>query len=423
MTIGGALAFSPDGRMLAAGCSDGAVRRFDLRSGRELTPLTGQSSPIVALCWTPNGKRILSYGLDGRLSAWPARAGVQWQPKAGPLAGEALEGLWDVLRGDDPLDLFGCVQTLAASPSETVPFLRKRLSPVPKADEERINRLITDLQKGDYNTRKRAVIQLRKIGSAAAPALRRAQGRVGYDPVLQRLLFEFDNLAPPAEQVRAVRALRVLERIGNAEAGKLLKELAGGAAEAALTVQAKAALDRLARPQPAKAAPTEAALWEALAGEDSVAAYRAVRALANRPKAAALLRDRLKETVSRGAFNDDPKRVEKLIGDLDSDDFTVREQASKGLQNLGRVAVPSLRRALAGKGSLEVKKRLEKLLAAAGKSAPPEILRVGRALETLELMGGSEARQALEAMVKDARGTWLRQAVSESLGRQREGKR
>ena len=39
--------------------------------------------------------------------------------------------------------------------------------------------------------------------------------------------------------------------------------------------------------------------------------------------------ERLKEVVSKDTFNDDPKRVAKLIADLDSKTFTVREQANK----------------------------------------------------------------------------------------------
>ena len=55
------------------------------------------------------------------------------------------------------------------------------------------------------------------------------------------------NLARTAEGRRMLRALEVLERIGNADAGRLLKRLANGAADAALTQEAKASLDRLNR--------------------------------------------------------------------------------------------------------------------------------------------------------------------------------
>jgi hypothetical protein len=419
----GALAFAPGGRTLAVGCSDGAIRRFDLRTGRELTPLPGHNGAVIALCWARDGKRIHSYGLDGLSFGWRADPGREWQPKAGALSEAALEALWDILRGDDPRDLFGCVQTLAAAPAQAVPFLRKRLSPVPKAATARIEALVADIQKGDYNARKRAVRELRKIGADAAPALRRSQERGGYDELTRRLMFEFANLAPPAEQVRAVRALGVLERIGNAEARKLLEELARGSDEAVLTVHAKSALARFTLAEAAREAPAPEKLWEALADEDSATAYRAVRAAANRPSAAILLRDRLKDVVAKDTFNDDPQRVAKLIADLDSKTFKVRDQASKALRNLGRLVVPSLRKALKEKTGLESRRRLESLLEAAEKATPsPEILRIGRALETLELMDGVEAGQALEALTK-VQVKWLREAAAESLRRQRQGNR
>src|SRR5262249_15336090 len=123
----GALAYSSDGRTVAVGSTDGAVRRFDLRTGRELSPLSGHKGAVVALCWKPDGK-ILSYGEDNQLITWRLRPDREWQPKLGPLTAGALEGLWDVLQSDDPLDVFGSVQTLAANPAQTTPFLRKRLA-------------------------------------------------------------------------------------------------------------------------------------------------------------------------------------------------------------------------------------------------------------------------------------------------------
>jgi hypothetical protein len=116
--------------------------------------------------------------------------------------------------------------------------------------------------------------------------------------------------------------------------------------------------------------------------------------------------------------------VAKLMSDLDSEDFAVRDQASKDLRNLGRLIVPALRKALEGNPSLEGKRRLEELIEDAAKATPPpEMLRVGRALETLELIGGPDARQAMEALVKESRIKWLGEAAGESLRRQREEKR
>jgi hypothetical protein len=58
----------------------------------------------------------------------------------------------------------------------------------------------------------------------------------------------------------------------------------------------------------------------------------------------------------------DAKQVRRWIDDLDSSTFTVRDQATKELEKLGREAAPVLREALAGKPSAEARRRIEALL-------------------------------------------------------------
>ena len=417
----GALAFAPDGRTLAVGDTEGTVRRFDLRSGRELPPLPGHTGPVPALCWTPDGKSLLSFGADAQFFAWRADSARNWKPKNGPLSDSDLEALWDVVqRSEDALDQYGAVATLAAAPAQTVPYLSTRVAPIPKGNSERIDQLIADIQKGDYNARKRAVIELRKNGAAALPALRKTQER-GYEPFLRHLMMEFEALPQSSDQQRSLRALPLLEAIGNADARKLLADLAGGAAEAPLTIQAKAALERLGKSEAPAAALTPDALWEALAGEDSLAAQRAMRTLAQQPTNAAMLLERLQD--AKDALNDDPKRVAALIADLDSDDFAARERASKSLRNLGPRALSALRTALDAKAKdgLEIRRRLEELIEGAAKPIPlpPELLRVGRVLETLELMEGAEGTRALTTIADKGPAAWLRDAAGAALRRQR----
>jgi hypothetical protein len=50
-------------------------------------------------------------------------------------------------------------------------------------------------------------------------------------------------------RLRGLRAIEVLERVGTSEAREALKAVATGAPEAQLTGDAKASLERLARPK------------------------------------------------------------------------------------------------------------------------------------------------------------------------------
>jgi hypothetical protein len=68
-------------------------------------------------------------------------------------------------------------------------------------------------------------------------------------------------------------------------------------------------------------------------------------------------------TTSRRATDEDRKKIAGLIAALDSPRFETREQATKELEKIGFSAQAALEKALAGKPPLEVRTRIERLLA------------------------------------------------------------
>lgn len=60
----------PDGNQLASGGDDGAVRLWDVRSGERLFRLEGHAAGVRSLCWSPDGKLLASGGRDGRVVLW-----------------------------------------------------------------------------------------------------------------------------------------------------------------------------------------------------------------------------------------------------------------------------------------------------------------------------------------------------------------
>jgi HEAT repeat protein len=132
-----------------------------------------------------------------------------------------------------------------------------------------------------------------------------------------------------------------------------------------------------------------------------------------------LLNDRL-----RPAQPPDPERLRRLLADLDSDEFDVREAAARGLAELGEQAAPALRKSREAAPSAEVRRRLEGLLAdavLAGRRPvrSPETLRALRAVHVLEQVGTPEARHVLERLAQgapEARITTEARATLERLG-------
>jgi WD40 repeat protein len=53
-----ALAYSPDGRVVAVGCDDGRCRLFDAKSGLELTRIDGRPGPICSIAFSANGQQL-----------------------------------------------------------------------------------------------------------------------------------------------------------------------------------------------------------------------------------------------------------------------------------------------------------------------------------------------------------------------------
>src|SRR5262249_35638177 len=90
-------------------------------------------------------------------------------------------------------------------------------------------------------------------------------------------------------------------------------------------------------------------LWADLAGDDARKGQSAVWALAAPPQGAVpFLKEHLPPAVAA-----DPKRIERLMADLDSERFAERDAAARELRALGAEAEPGLRRAPHGAPSPE----------------------------------------------------------------------
>lgn len=117
---------------------------------------------------------------------------------------------------------------------------------VVEVDAERFAQLLKKLESARFQERKDATQELKKLGSSAEPALRKSLKENLSLETRRRLHALVDELSGD-EQLRCLRAIEVLECIANKQARDLLRRLSEGAAEAWLTEEARAKLQRLQR--------------------------------------------------------------------------------------------------------------------------------------------------------------------------------
>jgi WD40 repeat protein len=368
-----ALAFTPDGKHVLAGLAHGAVRVWDV-GGTELATLAGHENAVFDLAVAADGKTLASGSQGASVRLWDlaARKEVRQCRSGGGVGGVVLSPdgksvacgdgrqvrVFDVATGEARHTLLGHQATV----------LKLAFSPD--------GRLL--------------------VSSGADRAL---------------VVWDLEAGRPVA---RPITGRDTWFSLAMSADGKRL--LSGGSDTTAMLWDMEALSKPAAEAKPLAAEELDR-LWGDLGGDDLAAAHVAVWDLARQPKVEVYLKERLFGKQPAGL----EKRVRKLIEELDSDEFPVRENASKELRKLGPAVGPILNETLAGTPSLEVRRRIEFILeglkAQKDGLTPAEAIRGSRVILALEWVGTKDAQEVLRALVFTDPPSQLTAEAREALSR------
>ena len=476
-----AAAFTPDGRK-ALITSYHAVHIYDSVTGKELHQLTGHAGNQSDALVTPDGKTVIAGGVDGKILFWDLESGKEVKrlqaPKYsymklalspdGKLLAVATSDptrkpilIWDVASGKqvceialppkpelyaiyrigftpDGSGIYFCsgtdlnIPVFEVATGRLLYSLQETNGGVPAAEISADGRMMAAASMGHSlyfweiaTGRKRLV--LHDSGRSSA---------IAWSPNGRVLALINDGMhfgsSPNGQIERAVNrsVVRLIDPFSGKELHRLeghqgnvdsivwspdgKRVLSGSADSTGLIWEVPAWMYLPAKDQKIETA-TLKKLWEVLGTDDAEAAYQAIGKLIRSPAATqALIREKIKPVTTPDAGT-----VQRWINDLDNEKFAIRDRAAKGLQGLGEAAAPLLQAALGGKLSIEVRGRIEQMLAELKSSASR--ITAGRALEVLERIGGDESLKILTALAKGNEKSWLTHEASSALNRCKRG--
>lgn len=389
-------AFAPQGHTLAVAGPDGTVQLYDAATGlllrqwrwlKEEAKQGSNNSGVVALAFSPDGRSL---------------AGVGFTSLGGDRNGSTFIVLWETATGRERFNL-SAVFDIGGNGGDFA-FLALILDQFAMSLQFSPDGKMLAL--GSFTN-------LHLVDTATGKDVRSLSSRLC---IAKTGIFSRDGkLVFLGKQDGGIRVIDV-------STGRVIRELAGhddpvmtlalspdgknlasGSSDTTVLIWDMA---EISKPLPAaKSGALDAArldaLWNDLASPSGAKAYQAIYQLAADPQAAVpYLKARLKPFPHQ-----DPKVLDKLFEDLNSEKFSVREKANAELEKLGDLTLAGLQKRLAEKPTLEMRQRMEKLLAKLlAPVTAPELIRMFGAIEALERMGTPEAITILETLAGGAPG-------------------
>lgn len=290
--VGGTPSFSPDGRLVAANSNN--IRVWEAASGRVLIDLPRGSGGSDHITISNDGRRLACYGNE-RLTVWdlptnqeiatiPApkswhsdrpwlSGGLAFSPDGRTLAVGYADGtllgwsipaasdqskwteselatLWNDLGDQSPANAYPAVWQLASRPDDAVRLLRSKYPLIDAATPDEWKRLIAALDSQRFAERESATKRLRELGRAAIAPLRKAIEDKPSPEQIQRIESLLTDLDPPAgrpygEDLRAIRAVAILEACATEDARRLLTEWSERGSTPRLAHESAKSADRL----------------------------------------------------------------------------------------------------------------------------------------------------------------------------------
>lgn len=238
-------AFTPDGKLIAAGGTDQKVCLWEVATCKLVATLRGHRGSVTSLTFSPDGKSMLSCSADGTALLWSVAEALKLPTKASQKP-RTPEALWAELASEDGAAAELAMREMVSTPEATVAWLAKHLEAVKEAERATLNRLVEQLDSDNQGAREDATRQLIALEEQARAVVEAALKSESAEvrKLAARILAQLDQ-AVSGTEARPLRSVEVLELIGDAAAKKVLTRLAEGAAEARLTKEAAAALARL----------------------------------------------------------------------------------------------------------------------------------------------------------------------------------
>ena len=242
--------FSADERFLAAALVEGhRVVVMEMATRRIRCEFRAPDYAETVHAFSPDGRFLAGGSVDRSVLLWDLTGQAHGEPASVALSPKELAALWVDLTSAEGRTAQRAIWRLVAGAESAVPFLEKTLQ-APQVDQKRIAQLLHNLNSEAFVTRRQAFDELEKLRDVAELGLKKSlanltsslEHRRRVEDLLGRIDIWWE------QQWRFVRAIEVLERIGNSQAMQVLARLAKNESAPRLGGEAHAALTRLTRP-------------------------------------------------------------------------------------------------------------------------------------------------------------------------------